>query len=259
MKPHVPTQRTSRRGRILLAGLLALACGVQATAQEQPKPEAEKKLTFRFQRASIQVFLGYLSREAGFTFVEEAAIQGDITAVAETPISTDDALEVLRAWLLPKDRTLLRTGNVVRIMTMEQAKKRGLPVRFGSAPDKINDSEEIVTQVMPLRYVQASQVKEQLIELLSSEGKLMIEPTSNSLVIRDTSAVIRRFAQVLEALDKAVTNQLSVKVYRLQNAEATETAKVIRELFTENAATVTGGGSGGGGGGRGGRGGGGSR
>jgi general secretion pathway protein D len=251
----------TRRTLALVALTASLGVCAPALAQE---PETEPGLVFTFKRASIHSFLGYLSREAGFTFVEEASVSGDISATAEKPISRDEALEVLRAWLLPKDRTLLRAGNVVRIVTMEEAKRRGLPVRVGSDPEAIHDSEELVTQVMPLQYVQASDVKRELEGLISDEGTVMIEATSNSLVVRDTSASIRRFAEVLRALDTAVTSELHVRVFRLQNARSDEVAKVITDLFGEGQALGGGGGGGnnargGRGGGRGGRGGGGMR
>ncbi|MCA8923154.1 MAG: hypothetical protein KDD82_15170, partial [Planctomycetes bacterium] len=159
--------------------------------------DEDTKLVFTFRRASIQTFLGFLSREAGLSFVEEAAVQGDISVTADKALSVDEALEVLRAWLLPKGRTIMRTGKVVRILTLDEAKRRGLPVRVGSDPDVIADSDELVVQVMPLRYVQAEDVKRELEGLLSDKGTLMIEGTSNSLVVSDTSSSIRRFAQVL--------------------------------------------------------------
>ena len=121
------TSRSSFASALALSALL----WVPASAQEPPKRQGpeEANLTFTFKRASIQAFMGYLSREGGFTFVEESAVQGDISAVAEKPLTRTQAREVLRAWLLPKDRTLLRTGEVVRILTLEEAKRRGLPVR----------------------------------------------------------------------------------------------------------------------------------
>ncbi len=234
---------TSRSRRILAYALVMLAtAAVPAAAQDEAKAAEEKAtLTFTFKRASVQAFMGYLSREGGFTFVEESAVQGDITAVAEKPLTRTQALEVLRAWLLPKDRTLLRTGDVVRILSLEEAKRRGLPVRIGANPKEINDNDELVTQVMPLRYVQASEVKSQLEGLLSDQGVLMIEGTSNALVVRDTSASIRRFAEVLQALDQSVSSELEVKVYRLVNADAAEVSKIVGELFAGQAGGVAGG------------------
>ena len=239
---------------LLTAAAACLAPGAQAQDIPTPTPAPEEaKLTFSFKRGSVQAFLGYLSREAGFTFIEEAGVTGDFSAVAEKPLTRSEALEVLRAWLLPKGRTLLRTGDVVRIVTMEEAKRRGLPVKFGADPEGIHDSEELITQVMPLKYVRADEVKTQLEGLLSDQGKLLFEGTSNSLIISDTSASIRRFAQVLGALDRAVTAALHVKVYRLRNAASDEVARVVRELFTQPAST--GGAANRGGGNRGGRGG----
>jgi general secretion pathway protein D len=256
------TRRTPRRagaaafGLATSAALLGFAPSpARAQDPQQAGPTNEKKLTFTFRRASIQAFLGYLSREGGFTFIEEAAVTGDITAVAEQPISRDQALEVLRGWLMPKQRTILRSGDVVRIVTLDEARRRGLPVRVGADPAGIADSDELVTQVMPLRYVRAEDVATNLAALVSDKGTLMREATSNALVITDTSSSIRRFAEVLAALDKAVTSELHVRVFTLKNADAVEVATVIRELFS---GTATAGNAGaGGGGGRGGRGGGG--
>lgn len=249
-----PPRRRVRRAAVVVAGLAGLAASVpgHGRAQDQaPQRDPEPRLTFTFRGANVQAFLGYLSREGGFTFIDEAGVTGDITAVAERPISRDEALEVLRGWLLPKQRTLLRTGNVVRIVTLDEARRRGLPVRVGADPATIADSDELVTQVMPLRYVKAEDVQRELANLLSDKGTLMKEATSNALVITDTSASIRRFAEVLAALDKAVTSELHVRVYRLKNADATEVANVVRELFAGGSVAS----SGGGGGGRRGRGG----
>lgn len=254
-----PIDRSRRRRRwapsllALSAGLLALVPGPTRAQEQARTPEAERRLTFTFRRANVQAFLGYLSREGGFTFIDEAGVTGDITAVAERPISRDEALEVLRGWLLPKQRTLLRTGDVVRIVTLDEARRRGLPVRVGADPTGIADSDELITQVMPLRYVKADDVQRELSNLLSDKGTLMKEGTSNALVITDTSASIRRFAEVLVALDRAVTSELHVRVYRLKNADATEVSAVVGQLFSGGGAAAASGG--GGRGGRGGRGG----
>ncbi|MCO5170306.1 MAG: tetratricopeptide repeat protein [Planctomycetes bacterium] len=229
----------------LAAAALALVPGPGRAQDGQPPRRDEARLTFTFRRASIHSFLGYLSREAGFTFIEEAAVTGDITAIAEQPITRDQALEVLRGWLLPKQRTIVRTADVVRIVTLDEARRRGLPVRIGADPSSIADSEELVTQVMPLKYIRAEDVQRELSQLLSDKGQLMKEATSNALVVTDTSASIRRLAEVLAALDQAVTSELHVRVYRLKNADATEVSTIVRELFQGEPAARGGGGGGG--------------
>ncbi len=268
-RPAAPLgARSGARWGLLALAAASLAAGLEtaARAQDRPppgqqppgqQPEPERKIQFTFRRASIQAFLGYLSREGGFTFIEEAAVQGDITAVAERPLSRDEALEVLRSWLLPKGRALVRTGDVVRIVTLEEAKRRGLPVRIGASPAQIPESDEMVTQVMTLKYVRSDAVKSELAGLLSDKGTLMAEAGSNTLVVTDTSASIRRFAEVLAALDQAITSELHVRVFRLKNARSNEVAQIVRDLFSGAATTAGQQARGGGQGGRGGRGGGG--
>ena len=104
----------------------------------------------------------------------------------DTPIPMIDAQldEVLREANLRAGRSD-QPGDVACCVTMTRSGTAGEFGSPGDGLDIINDNEELVTQVMPLRYVQASEVKSQLEGLLSDQGTLMIEGTSNALVVRD--------------------------------------------------------------------------
>ncbi len=128
----VTTQRSSRKGALsALAVFAAIAGGAfaahDARAQEAPKKDPKKeepRITFTAQGMNVRAFLKILSEQGGFTILDEAGVEGEITAIAQKKLTRDEALDVLRAWLLPKQRTAVRTGDVVRLMTLEDAKKR---------------------------------------------------------------------------------------------------------------------------------------
>src|SRR5581483_9791684 len=102
-------------------------------------------------------------------------------------------------------------------------------------------SDEVITQVIPLRRVRAADIRNEFRGLLSQTGQLYIDPTSNNLVITDTSHIIRRVLEVLEAIDKAPSLELTVKAYHLRNANAEDVAQMIKDLFPKRQAQQQGG------------------
>jgi general secretion pathway protein D len=233
---------------LLVAGVAGLGAFVSATASAQ---DNERTITINAERMSIKAFLQFLSDKAGFAFVDEAGLDnGDITLIAGN-ITREQALEMLRSWLGQRKDGFMRVGpnqNIVRIMTLENIKKQGgVPIVVGNDPDKVPMTEEVVTQVIPLKRVRAADVRNEFRGLLTAEGQMYIEPTSNSIVLTDTSNVIHRVLVILKALDTSPSLELTLKVYSLKNANCEEVAQMIKEIFPKRQQQGGGGGGGQGG------------
>jgi len=102
-------------------------------------------------------------------------------------------------------------------------------------PDKIAETAEYITQVVALGHVVATDAKRELSGLLTDSGAIYQEAGSNSLIITDSSANVRRIVRVLKALDTAVSEVLKIRVFRLENADAEEVAKIVKDLFQARA------------------------
>jgi general secretion pathway protein D len=57
---------------------------------------------------------------------------------------------------------------------------------------------------------------------------------SNSLIYTDTQANIRRVLKIINSLDGQMGSEATVKVYKLEYADATSTAKLITDLFKQD-------------------------
>lgn len=242
----------ARRWASALAVAAAVGTGalVSAPARAQEQPKDEQRISINAERMSIKAFLQVLSDKGGLTFIDMVGLQGEITLTAQKRLTRDEAVEVLQTWLSPQGKGLQRNANIVQIMSLEDLKKKGgIPVLVGNDPDKVPSSELTVTQVIPLRRVKAGDVRNEFKGLLSPEGQIYIEPTSNSLVITDTQNVIHRVLKVLDPLDRSPQLELTLKIYTLKNANCEEVAQMIKEIFPKRQQQQ--GGQGGGGGGRG--------
>jgi general secretion pathway protein D len=209
------------------------------SAKDRKAEEGDGKISFNFKDASVDQVLIYLSRAGNLTFIKEVEVEGKVTALSATKITVKEALEFLSSWLLPQKKAIYRVGSIVKIISLEEAKRRGIEVRIGMDPDAIEESERIITQILPLRYIEAERIKSEFAPLVGKDGSILSNSVSNSIVLTDSSVNVKRFAKILKALDQQVATVMKVKVYQLKNADPEELAKTIQEIFRDRGAAGT--------------------
>jgi general secretion pathway protein D len=99
-----------------------------------------------------------------------------------------------------------------------------VPLQFGEYLSDAVAGDQLVTQVIPLRNLDANDMASQLQNLVSQEASIV--PTStNSLIITDTAANVERALLLIEDVESQLAGGL--KVYPLQYYDATEMATLV--------------------------------
>ncbi len=195
---------------------------------------AGEGLLMNFQNASLQAVLEYLSETAGLVILNGAEAEGRITIMSRKRVDTNEAIALLDTILKEKGYTAIRTGRLLKIVTLAQAAKENLPVHSGSDPSEVPISDKLVTQIIPIRYADATRLRTDLTPLLSVTASLTANQASNSLILIDTQTNIRRIMQVIRALDGYMAGEGEVKIYQLKYADAANTSRLITELFKQD-------------------------
>jgi general secretion pathway protein D len=193
--------------------------------------ERDPALRLNFRGAPLEMVLNYLSEAAGFIIVPETEIKGKVDVWSNQPLTKDEAVEVLNSVLVKNGYAVIRNGRTLTIVSRDEAKKRNIPVIPGSDPDKIPKTDDIVTQIIPVRYINAVQLTKDLQPLLPAKAELSANEGGNALVLTDTQSNIRRMAEIVKALDTAISSEFTVRVYPLKYADAKALATVIKEVF----------------------------
>ncbi len=214
------------------------APALPAAPAELPKTPAKGNIMLNFQGTPIADVLSYLSEAAGFVIVQETPVTGTVNVVSRQPVNAEEAVDLLNTVLVEKGFTALRSGRILKIVSRKEAQKRDLPVRTGSDPDKIPQRDDMVTQILPLRYGEATKLVENLKPLLSETATINANEGSNSILLTDTQANIHRIAEIIRAIDTSVAGSSVLHVYALQFANAKEVASVVTQLFTTGSATA---------------------
>jgi len=200
-----------------------------------PPPQPAKEIRLNFQNASLSDVLSYLSEAAGFIIVQEAPVSGVVSVVSKQSMSPDDAVDLLNSVLTEKGYTAIRNGRILKIVNRLDAQKRDLPVMAGSDPAQIPRKDQMVTQILPVRYLDAAKLVENLRPLLASDSSISANESSNAIVLADTQTNVHRIAEIIRALDTNVSSISTIQVFPLQYADSKSLATVLTQLFTTDS------------------------
>ena len=251
-----------------MAGPGPLSSTAPSVVTSKPKP-ATTQISMRFKDAPIDAVLQHLSEAAGYQVLKLSPIDQRVTVWSDQPISPEKAVELLNSLLKESGYAAVLQGTELKVSTVEKIKKGSPPVHFGADADEIPMTDTIVTQVIPLRTLDAIKLKADLQPLVGTEADLSANAASNSLMMTDTQANIHRVVEIVASMDKRDATENDIVVRHLVYADATATAKLIMDIFEPSTSSQQQGqqggggfgaffrGFGGGGGGGGGRGGGG--
>lgn len=216
-----------------VAALLSLPAGGQ---------EEETKLSFNFKEASLDAVLQYVSSRTGWIFVQEKKVSTTITAVSDSDVPVAKCLDFLNSALRPAGAVipnpyspaLPKPGQVLKVQDTDEAKRRNIEIYTGLDPDLIPVTDQMRTQILPLKAVNVVEVNKELkaiIEAAVGESGMAISTYSNSIVLTGRAEAINRVARILRVLDVSTSAELKIEVFILKNADATETAKTLNEVF----------------------------
>ena len=189
------------------------------------------QLRLNFRGVPLQAVLEYLSEAAGLIIIGDPEVQGTVTVWSRQPVSTSEAVDLLDTILNQKGYAAIHNGRMLQIVPRDRAHQHNLPVVTGNDPQSIPKRDSMVTQVIPIRFADAVRMVDDLQPLVPDTATITANQSSNAIVLTDTQANIRRFTEIIAALDTSISDISSVQVFKLQYADATQVAEMLGNLF----------------------------
>jgi general secretion pathway protein D len=168
-----------------------------------PLPEGAMRMNFR--GAPLNLVLDYLSDAAGFIINKETEVRGTVDVWSKEPVSKEEAVQLLNSVLKKNGYAVTRNGRILTIISLETAKTADLEVVTGSDPEVVDRSDEVVTQIIPVRYASATQLMNNLQVLLPTSANLSVNESANSLIL---VASLKRTFAACSALSPPLTLRL---------------------------------------------------
>ncbi len=252
LRDRSPRDRSPREGerrlharRIAVAAALLAATFGATLAGAQPAPPAgadqttltpEGLVNLDFQDVEIATVIDTIARLSGRNFVYDDRVRGRVTIISPTPIPVEQAYTVFESVLQVKGFTTVEApGGVIKVIPVRDAKETSVDTREGSGLTP--DSDRFVTRLLPLRFIDAEAIANTLKPLASKEAALVAYGPTNTIILTDSAANIRRIQSILESLD-VETHKEELAVIRPTFADAQALADQLSEVFGAEVSSV---------------------
>jgi general secretion pathway protein D len=188
-------------------------------------------IVLNFDNADVETVVHAASEIVGFNYVLAPDVRGKVTVQTSGRIAAEDVFGVLLAILEVHGFTAVKSGNLYKIMRIEGARERAIPTIVGSTADPGRTTDEVITQIVPLKFSNVTDLSTLLRPLVSSRGNLIAHRETNVLLITDSASNVRRLLDIVRLVDVEVAIE-ELQIIPIRYADAGDLATILNQLFT---------------------------
>jgi type II secretory pathway component GspD/PulD (secretin) len=146
-------------------------------------------------------------------------------------MTRDEAVDLLNEVLNQNGYAAIRDGRTLTILDKNDAKTRDIPVKVSNDPESIPKNDEIVTEIIPIRFVDAGDLVKDLSSFVSPQATVVANDAGNSIVITDTQSNIRHIVEIIKAIDSSAEAETELRVFPLKYANPNDVANELSSIF----------------------------
>lgn len=224
---------------VIVAVLFYSVVGQPAFAQVVPPlsetaggPERFMNLSFR--DTPLDLVLTTYSEITGRTMIKSPGINATITLRSQTRLTEREALKAIESALAMHNVALVPMGDkFLRVVQPTAVRQEGLPILRELPEEALPDSDQILSLIINLQYLEIAEVQPIFQQMIHGYGKIQPLERTNSLMITDTASNLNRIMEVLEFIDRPVEMREDIFVRRISFAEAAQIAARLGEFLQD--------------------------
>ncbi len=211
--------------KILRLGLLLMPLTIGVLAPVNLVHAAEEEtFTLNLKDADIDALISTVAKKTGKNFVIDPRVKAKVTVISNKEMNANELYSVFLSVLQVHGYSVVPAGDIIKILPDVNAKQGAVPTVSGSR--RLGD--ELVTQVIPIRNVAASQLVPILRPLVPQQGHLAAYAGSNIIVLTDRASNIKRLSGIINRIDRPDNDE--IEFIKLQHASATEVVRILNSM-----------------------------
>lgn len=225
-------------GRRVIATLIAtlilclIAAGSpaqdQGTTANAANNNSQRFVSIDFNNVDISVFIKFISELTNKNFVIDQRVRGKVTIISPSKISVDEAYQVFESVLEVNGFATVETGKLIKIIPAPEARTKNIETRTQTKAD--TQTDQMVTQLIPLRYADPEEVKRLFTPMVSKNSVILSYGPTNTLMITDNYSNIARLMKILQTIDIPGVGR-EITVFAIQNADAGKMVQLLETVF----------------------------
>ncbi len=202
---------------------------------QQPIPDEDGTVGLNFDNADIYDVTKVVSEVTGKSFIIDQKVQGTVTIFTQTGMTPNQIFDLYKTVLDLNGMEIVQVGNFYKIQ-----EKAGKPSdKLGNLNSLSADDESLVTQVVKLRYIRATDAQEALKKLVP-EGKEVLVPDKDrdTLIITDSAANVRKMLAVIEQIDVSEYSSQYFRIFPIKHADLSDLVYDLIQILSLRESAV---------------------
>jgi type II secretory pathway component GspD/PulD (secretin) len=169
----------------------------------------------------------------GQNYIIDQRVKGKVTFRTTSPVAVENILPLMEVILRLNGIAMVEEGGLFRIIPMSDAPREPAPISYGRDPESVQSSGKALLQVMPIRYLQSSEMVKLITPFVSANAVVVDVPKSNHIIIVDTDSNVKRLLKLVGLFDNEQQKDkgLQVFIYNVQNGKAKDMATLLQQIF----------------------------
>jgi len=194
-----------------------------------PALHAEELFSLNAVDTPLSMLVEKYNEWTGRTLIIQANLKPQIT-LKYSKLTKKEAMQAIETVLAMNGVALVPMGEkFLKIVNIAGARQEGMAIEPFDPDKEYAAADQLITQVIPLRYVIYPDVEPIVQQLLHGYGKVVKMDRVNSILVTDTSANIARIVEVLQMVDQPL-EKIEPRIYQLKYAQAGDVAGKLKEL-----------------------------
>ena len=184
--------------------MLAQYPAVSPPTTEAAPTYTGQRISLDFQQADLIDVLRLIAEVSGMNIITSPDVTGRVTT-RMVNVPWDQALDtILKTFGLGKDQE----GSIIRVVPLDRLRKE----RDDELQSKrvVEELEAPVTRTIQLNYARVEELKSNMENLLTKQGRLDIDKRTNTVIVKDISSSVDEIIELIRRLDSQ-TRQVSIE------------------------------------------------
>ncbi len=195
------------------------------------KPAANEKLYSQsFMDASLEQIIDFYNEWTGRTLIIQTDLTPTIT-LKFSKLTKDEAMQAIETVLAQNGVAFVPMGEkFLKVVPIASARQEGMAIEPFDEERVYTASDQLMSQIIPLRYVVFADVEPIIAHLVHGYAKVQNMERINSVLVTDTSANIARIVEAISLVDQPL-EKIEPRIYQLNHATAGDIAGKLTELI----------------------------
>ncbi|MFN8005681.1 MAG: type II secretion system secretin GspD [Terriglobia bacterium] len=205
----------------------------QTPVSPSPAPTyASAPVKLLFDKADLLQVVNVIANDLlRLNYIVAPGVKGVVTINTAGEFHREDLFPLLEQILKLNNCAIFKSGNIYQISPAKDIKQFPIPVRSPEDSGKFKEDDLMIMQVLPMRFVAASEMSKILAPYLSESGNIMAHTQGNILIITESASNLKKLLDLVNIFDADVFRNRRVKLYPIKNNRARNIRTDLETVF----------------------------